>query len=69
MFGWCEGSFDSVRKRARVYMCTENPGQCRVCLSLNLWISFSFGHSAHRFDNVIPGSKILGSTKAQQQEV
>jgi hypothetical protein len=35
----------------------------------NLSRSFSFGRSAHRFDTIILGSKVLGSTKAQQQEV
>ena len=42
-----------------------------ICVALisNLSRSFSFGRSAHRFDTIILDFKILGSTKAQQQEV
>ena len=38
-FGFCDSVVDSVRKRARVYMCTENPGINAVFLSLSLSLS------------------------------
>jgi hypothetical protein len=36
---WCENVFDRVKKGARVYMCTQNPGISVISLSLFLGLS------------------------------
>jgi hypothetical protein len=41
VFVWCESVFDSVRKGACVYMCTQNPSISVECVSLSLGLSLA----------------------------